>query len=270
MPRCVRRLFPDGTVTLAAAHDIGKVSPEFQAQCRAWRERWGFGGLSLLKADHAACTQRTLLRSHVAEKWARVAGAHHGKIKPPQAGHKDWNEERERLLSELVNEFGSLPVGEAPDAALFLVAGLISVADWMGSDERFFPQGLSAEDGPTLLKRALAALDAIGWRTVQLRGGARFVDLFPEIAAPNSFQIAAAAFIKSPGLYIVEAPMDTAKRKRRLRPRTLSWRRKAQRGCTSRCRLRRQATGFICECNPGRQMHWSGVLPYGWRMERPV
>src|SRR6185437_15514041 len=38
MPRCVRELFPDGAVALAAAHDIGKISPEFQAQCPAWRE----------------------------------------------------------------------------------------------------------------------------------------------------------------------------------------------------------------------------------------
>lgn len=210
LPACLRELFPSGTVTLAAAHDIGKISPEFQAQCPAWLKGRELRGLGLLKADHAACSQWTL-RKHVAEKWAQVAGAHHGKIKPPNAGHNDWNEERERLLSELMSEFGPLPSANASDAALFLVAGLISVADWIGSDERFFPQDTLPESGPALFERAVAVLEAIGWRAVGSRVGATFKDLFPEIAAPNSLQTAVAEFVGAAGVYIIEAPMGYGK-----------------------------------------------------------
>ena len=60
MPRGIRELFPRGAVALAAAHDIGKISPEFQAQCAAWCEGRELGNRPLLKADHAACTQFTL------------------------------------------------------------------------------------------------------------------------------------------------------------------------------------------------------------------
>jgi CRISPR-associated endonuclease/helicase Cas3 len=151
------------------------------------------------------------LRKHVPEKWAQIAGAHHGKIKPPNAGHKDWSEERERLLFELVAEFGPVPSRGDPDAVLFLVAGLISVADWIGSDERFFPQDAGAEDGPALCERARAALDAIGWRTLQARRGITFTDLFPTIVTPNSLQIATAEAVRGPGLYVVEAPMGYGK-----------------------------------------------------------
>jgi CRISPR-associated endonuclease/helicase Cas3 len=210
MPLRIRELFPDGTVTLAAAHDIGKISPEFQAQCPAWRAGRELMGATLLQADHAACTQCTL-REHVPIKWAQIAGAHHGKIKTPNAGHKDWNDERKRLLSELVREFGSLPRGEASDGALFLVGGLISVADWIGSDERFFPQDVGPEDGSALFERAISALHSIGWRKIQPQPRAPFRHLFPEIPAPNSLQEAAADFISAPGLYVIEAPMGYGK-----------------------------------------------------------
>src|SRR3954452_11686008 len=63
----IRELFPPGAVTLAAAHDIGKISPEFQAQCAAWREGRELGNRPLLKADHAACTQFTL-RERIGDK----------------------------------------------------------------------------------------------------------------------------------------------------------------------------------------------------------
>jgi CRISPR-associated endonuclease/helicase Cas3 len=53
MPPRVRELLPDGTVALAAAHDIGKVSPEFQVQCPVWRETHRLQR-GLLKGDHAA------------------------------------------------------------------------------------------------------------------------------------------------------------------------------------------------------------------------
>ena len=56
-----------------------------------------------------------------------------------------WESERRALgrRRELIKEFGQLP-DHPPDeneATLWFVAGLITVADWIGSDERQFPQG---------------------------------------------------------------------------------------------------------------------------------
>ncbi len=79
-------------------------------------------------------------------KWAQVAGAHHGRIKPPDYVPRwAWNDQRSRLLQQFISEFGPLPHNPAPESILFLVAGLITVADWIGSDERYFPQD-TAED----------------------------------------------------------------------------------------------------------------------------
>ena len=210
MPAYLRRLLPEGAIAVAAAHDIGKVSPAFQAKCSAWLQGRDLGKFALLPADHAACTQYTL-RRHVGDEWAQIVGAHHGRIKPPNAGLSEWNEERERLLIKLLEEFGPLPAEGAPESVLFLVGGLISVADWIGSDERFFPQVDDPEDAAASSSRAIAALDGIGWRALQPKIAAGFNDQFPNIAQPNSLQNATLESLQSAGLYIIEAPMGYGK-----------------------------------------------------------
>ncbi len=37
LPNVLRPLLPPGAVTLAALHDIGKISPGFQRKCKWWR-----------------------------------------------------------------------------------------------------------------------------------------------------------------------------------------------------------------------------------------
>ena len=39
LPHSVRELLPRGAATLAAFHDVGKISPGFQQKCPAWRLR---------------------------------------------------------------------------------------------------------------------------------------------------------------------------------------------------------------------------------------
>src|SRR4051812_39231608 len=66
-PDRIRRLFPASTAILAACHDIGKVSPEFQSQCEMWLEKYGLRdrtlreGWTAVQADHAAYSQASLL-----------------------------------------------------------------------------------------------------------------------------------------------------------------------------------------------------------------
>lgn len=227
----VRVLLPRGVATLAALHDVGKISPGFLVKCPAWiarngltetaaRERWS----SPLQAesDHAKITQYFLQSalkpagSHGG--WSVAAGVHHGRIfgrRVPRGAEvserEGWAERtRQALMDELVEIFGALPTDPPgkDDVALWLVAGLISVADWIGSNEEFFP----ADRGLTLVQSRTAAASAL--RQIRWRGGkfrpAEFPDLFGGYS-PKSLQQQLHVQCDSPGLFIVEGPMGCGK-----------------------------------------------------------
>ncbi len=224
----LRDLLPAGSAILAALHDVGKISTGFQAKCPVWlvqaglavaatRERWREGS----ESDHAKVSQYYLERvmkpsgSHL---WAVAAGVHHGKIQGrcvpfinviPQ--REEWERAaREQMLAELVTIFGPLPA-QAPHknlSDLWCVAGLISVADWIGSNENFFPcdRGLTLDESR---KAAARALDQIHWQ-----GGAVCSRTFGELFggyAPLPLQSALHEQCQTPGLFIVEGPMGCGK-----------------------------------------------------------
>lgn len=181
-------LMPKGATTLAALHDLGKISTGFQAKCPIWldqagftdaatRERWREGS----ESDHAKVSQYFLeraMRPFGTHLWAVAAGVHHGRIfgkriTDPEcariAEREVWEkEEREKLLAELISIFGALPTQPPLDAGLWCVAGLISVADWIGSNERFFPsdRGLTLQASR---EAAAQALDQIHWHECSVR-----------------------------------------------------------------------------------------------------
>ncbi|MEO0018711.1 MAG: hypothetical protein RLZZ522_1994, partial [Verrucomicrobiota bacterium] len=170
--------------------------PGFQAKCPAWlvlaglaeaaeRERWREGS----ETDHAKVSQFFLQQAMTVSGtglWGVAVGAHHGKIQgrriPPIyeiPQRVEWEQAaREQLLAELVAIFGSLPT-HAPlndNSDLWCLAGLISVADWIGSNENFFPcnQGLTLGESR---KAATRALDQIHWQGGAFRPRA-FGELF--------------------------------------------------------------------------------------------
>jgi CRISPR-associated endonuclease/helicase Cas3 len=224
----LRALLPTGSVTLAALHDVGKISTGFQAKCPAWLaqvglenaarcERWREGS----ESDHAKVSQHFLqqvIKPSEANLWGVAAGAHHGKIQGRRvqainviSEREEWERSaREQLLLELVDIFGPLPA-HAPlknHSNLWSVAGLISVADWIGSNESFFPsdRGLLLEESR---KAAAQALDQIHWQ-----GGTflphPFGDLFGGYA-PLPLQSSLHEQCQTPGLFIVEGPMGCGK-----------------------------------------------------------
>ena len=88
LPPQLHKLVPPAAATLAALHDVGKVSPGFQVKCEAWlvqhglRDRALKEGWSVREHDHARISQftvQTLLRSSRLSPWAAVVGAHHGR-----------------------------------------------------------------------------------------------------------------------------------------------------------------------------------------------
>jgi CRISPR-associated endonuclease/helicase Cas3 len=220
LPSQLHKVIPPGVATLAALHDIGKVSPGFQAKCEAWLVRWRLRdqavkeGWSVRESDHAKISQFTvqsLFRNSHLHPWAAAVGAHHGRIKGERVRvGEPWEAARLRLAANLTQEFAPLPDQPPSDAILWLVAGLITVADWIGSNEIYFP--LDARwDPPERRQRARKALTAINWNSVEVRRWAGFPDIFPEIPQANSLQTTTAQLVESPGIYVIEGPMGCGK-----------------------------------------------------------
>lgn len=210
---------PDGVATLAALHDLGKVSPGFQQKCAKWLRQHGLAdvacahGWQFRVTDHAVVSRATvqvILNNAKLSDWAAILGAHHGCVKAEgQQVSEVWEEERCRLAEELKTSFGPLPTDEPAPEILWLVAGLIAVADWIGSDERQFPQ-FEEEDMPARRSRSRQALKRLGWKRLRIRRALDFGDLFSGLS-PNDLQAAAISAIREPGVYVIEGPMGSGK-----------------------------------------------------------
>ncbi|MGD0816220.1 MAG: CRISPR-associated helicase Cas3' [Verrucomicrobiota bacterium] len=234
LPSGVRGLLPAGAISLAALHDIGKITIGFQIKCPLWRHQRdlpeiSMGEASLSVSDHALVSQvflqhlLTPMKSHL---WAVAVGAHHGKpkgriakINGPECLSEWTHGQRMSVAKELLAEFGSLPDRPPDDrlkpfhSDLWLLAGLITVADWIGSNELWF----SPETGMTLCgarERACEALRQIGWPGGKLRQTAfsvAFGEDSPASFQPNPIQCAVAEASQTAGIIIVEGPMGCGK-----------------------------------------------------------
>lgn len=233
LPLPVRHFLPDEAPALIALHDLGKVSPGFQKRLldkvmdRARQEALA-PGLSKLdpaqfEHNHAVISESTLRswgkthRKNMDEwtLWGEVLGNHHGERQQnllpdgrDKYGGQSWKQERHKLLEVLVDHFGPPPEIVPSIEQTHILSGLTCVADWIGSDERFFsPQGLPPEaDIPSISE---TALDQCGWVYPKLREGLSFQEIFG--FSPNPMQIALIERAKQPGLYILEAPMGLGK-----------------------------------------------------------
>lgn len=219
LPPHLRVLLPPSAVTLAAMHDAGKVSPGFQQKSPAWLALHPIQvtAASGSEGDHAKISQFTLqgLVADSLRLWAAVIGAHHGKIKGDRItcisedNHDGWQAERRRLIEELMAAFGPLPSEPGDEATLWMVGGMITVADWIASDERLFPQTWTGSLDKRR-ERAHASLAAVRWESPIVTTGLDFAGLFPAFQA-NPLQDAAWMKITEPGLYVIEGPMGCGK-----------------------------------------------------------
>jgi CRISPR-associated endonuclease/helicase Cas3 len=227
LPDSARALLPQGAAILAAVHDVGKISAGFLRKCEAWLVRNHLDAEArswvMAESDHSKVSQfclQELLKPARADLWAVAVGAHHGRIHgkrvpgfnqvPDRADFED--QARRDLVHELSAVFGSLPEDRPLEnqSDLWLLAGLIAVADWIGSNESFFSpaHGLPVEEAR---QKARSSLASINWSRGALRQQMQFTEMFGFPGGPNALQTAMQTCATRPGLFIVEGPMGCGK-----------------------------------------------------------
>ncbi|MFH1878267.1 MAG: HD domain-containing protein, partial [Candidatus Omnitrophota bacterium] len=156
LPEWLRKsLFPRGSELIAAAHDVGKVSPTFQE--KIYKDIGKCLGLINPDLDkeigyHYAVSQATVRQcpKYIPE----ILGRHHGYtpfgIHMPEAevyGGQSWQKQRMDLLNFLKKDLNVdwpiIPSALHSD----VIAGLTTVADWIGSGPLF--DGVDKDGYPT-------------------------------------------------------------------------------------------------------------------------
>jgi CRISPR-associated endonuclease/helicase Cas3 len=227
---------------LIACHDLGKACPGFQCK---WKNLSGLdNGISPdTKINHAFVSQIELFGLLTEREWpedlaglaADAVGCHHGERAKPTTltdlegnrralGKSEWRDARRAIFEALLHVFApdeppTKTTLSGPDFTL--LAGLTSFADWVGSNETWFPFGV--QDDCADLKawfdmrrkhNAEHALDAMGWevRLPLSPSPKTFSEVFGLSPRPLQQAIAGAlGEVQQPALFLVEAPMGEGK-----------------------------------------------------------
>jgi CRISPR-associated endonuclease/helicase Cas3 len=221
LPSHLRDLLPPGTATLAALHDIGKVSPGFQQKCDKWQPSFKRDGG--YESRHQRISQIFLESPDNGRprRWAEAVGAHHGRVQgcdaPGDLGGKSWQQARQDLLAALEAEFKPLTLEDAKDEATeWLLAGLITLADWLGSDENnFYPENRGTLDKATQRTKADDIVKRLELAGARLVANKTFEQVFADRlkgnpARPLQQQVINASSF-TPGVYVIEDVMGSGK-----------------------------------------------------------
>lgn len=234
---------------IVALHDLGKATPAFQSKVTDVMARLRASGMDaapepgdLHHGDIGLLPLSVALQDlgfpqTQAIALARAVTGHHGQFPTnatglPPRGHSRrqlgqnprWEQARQQILQELTALFGG---GEALAAArtdppqdhgrTMLLAGLTSVADWVGSMDTVFtyeaPPSCLPSYWTVALSRAQLALESAGIRPIQRPPHRTFAELFPGYT-PWPLHLAAeqvANRLAGPSLVVVEAPMGEGK-----------------------------------------------------------
>ncbi|MBI3911847.1 MAG: CRISPR-associated helicase Cas3' [Armatimonadetes bacterium] len=225
---------------IVALHDLGKISPGFQEKVpplTAEAQALGYCFPRASEPDHSLTTQISLARAigDWTHRVARAIAAHHGSFHglgfhgatcPGRRAYGDgqWETAREWAVAALADAFGvdagpllaSRPISAG---AAMILAGLTTLADWIGSDPSRFPPAEGAFPTienyvPEARRRAAAAVEAVGWRPVPGRADVPgFPELFPGYTATPLQELAGevARALSGPGIVLIEAPMGEGK-----------------------------------------------------------
>jgi CRISPR-associated endonuclease/helicase Cas3 len=219
------RLFPQGSEMAAGGHDIGKVSPTFVAKiltacginAKVVPELEKFTSLKESQwGGHAGVSQATAEEVGVPKYVAEILGQHHGFN--PQVDDKrgnaevfggpSWFDERKKLVAALKEYLKSDWPTFQFAAQARVVAGLTSVADWIGSGEFF--ENPNVDWQPQIA----AALNDAGFIKPVIRKGLSFAEVFDSVHLKMSPREPQSLFIdqvQGAGVYILEAQMGMGK-----------------------------------------------------------
>jgi len=226
---------------VVACHDLGKACPGFQCK---WENMTGMdsGRSPNSNINHAFVSQIALTELLQGRGWADgltdlvadAVGCHHGDRASPSVlenlagdrralGRDPWPQARQSLFEALLDIFkpANIPAKKTLSGPDFmLLSGLTSFADWIGSNEDWFPFG-NPEDCEDLQgwfqkrrTRADQALNAIGWepRTPLSPEPKSFEQVFRFAPRPLQQAVAdALSNVKDPVILLVEAPMGEGK-----------------------------------------------------------
>jgi CRISPR-associated endonuclease/helicase Cas3 len=226
---------------VVACHDLGKVCPGFQCK---WENMTGMdsGRSPNTDINHAFVSQIALTDLLQEMKWPEelaelvsdAVGCHHGERASPNSlnnlagdrraiGRDPWAQARRGLFEALLDIFkpAKIPAKQTLSGPDFmLLSGLTSFADWIGSNEVWFPFGApnDCEDLHAWFRkrraRADQALDAIGWeiRTPLSPEPKSFEQVFGFAPRPLQQAVAEALVdIMEPAIVLVEGPMGEGK-----------------------------------------------------------
>ncbi|MGV8049183.1 MAG: CRISPR-associated helicase Cas3' [Anaerolineaceae bacterium] len=233
-------------------HDIGKAGPAFQTKNtdRGQRlEQLGYDFPKVIfktKGFHATAT--TLILKQIfpelepampikfMNRLAIALGGHHGEfpnngdlldeqVRVVHLGNEKWQSLQSEIFLLLEGVYkpklpSVFPTSNEEQNPLFLLlTGLTTVADWISSNEIYFPYQPRVMEpteylgnARTQAYQALKSLGWLGWRSENKP--ISFKELFPEFAEPNSIQQSAidhSLSMQSPFLVILEAPTGSGK-----------------------------------------------------------
>lgn len=222
LPEKLRSRWLSEPAITAALHDVGKVSPSFQEKLRRHTDGYTRGSTPELaraapELEHEwgghAGVSYLAVKDHPqgSQELAQVAGAHHGYMPSvgvfkeglPIFGGEPWKERRRQLIDKLIESLGQKPPHFTDPLQVRVMAGLTSVADWIGSGST-----LSSVNEPTR-EDVQTVTRECGFRQIPIKTGKSFQEIFG--FAPNETQKAFAQSIRGPGVYVLEAEMGAGK-----------------------------------------------------------
>ncbi len=224
-----------------ACHDLGKACPGFQCK---WVNMTDLPLPKIPNTDinHAFVSQAALTELLLERDWpeglaelvADAVGCHHGeRISPNKLqllegnrnalGSVEWTNVRRDIFDALLEVLQPTKTPDKPTLSgpdFMLLSGLTSFADWIGSNDQWFPFGTPEEcdDLPCWFDKrrscAEQALDAIGWnhRTPLSSEPQTFEQVFKFQPRPLQQAIAdTLATLQEPAILLIEAPMGEGK-----------------------------------------------------------
>jgi len=217
-PQALREaFFAAGCLLPPALHDIGKVSPTFQKKLYAAtgavppelenvpdpeiEKQWG---------GHAGTGQAALAACKPGKFLAEIVGRHHGrltrhaKLSTDEAlGGPAWHERRLEFLEAIKARFRDPWPRIASQVEADVLAGLTTVADWIGSGSLF-------DDPQADWREAIGrAVQDAGFTKMDIRPDLSFADIFGKVPYPAQERFYTAC--TGPGVYLLEAPMGHGK-----------------------------------------------------------